>query len=99
MYIFNPGKDYVIVLSSYIRFFPNMAKAWRKVSHFLSRENISWEKKKKKKVLIFWNNMKCVWYFGGIWCKVTEHRMADTGLALGDSGESNLTSPLPGELG
>lgn len=48
MYIFNPGKDYVIVLSSYIRFFPNMAKAWRKVSHFLSRENISWEKKKEE---------------------------------------------------
>lgn len=43
--------------------------------------------------------MERVWYFGGIWCKVTEHGLADTGLALGDSGESNLISPLPGELG
>lgn len=39
--------------------------------------------------------MECVWYFGGIWCKVTEHGVTDTGLALGDSGESNLLSPLP----
>lgn len=39
-----------------------------------------------------------MWYFGEIWYKVTKHGVADINLALGNSGEPDRISLLPGEL-